>query len=138
MATFDIPTRTLVGEKGSLAVPEFDEVTFKLAMLIEGECSHLGPTKSAKKFGFTKQRYYQLLHEFEAKGARGLISKKKGPKSYYRRTAEVTRQIIRFRFLDHDASAEVIAQKIRQCGYRISTSSVKRVIAQFGLQKKTL
>ena len=47
------------------------------------------------------------------------------------------RQIIRYRFLDPDSSPEVIAQKLRQCGYPISASSVKRVIAQFGLQKKT-
>jgi hypothetical protein len=46
--------------------------------------------------------------------------------------------VIRHRFLDPDASAEVIAQKLRQCEWPISTRSVERVIEQFGLQKKTL
>ena len=66
-----------------------------------------------------------------------LKSAKRGPKTNYRRTEQVVRQIIRHRFLDPDASAEVIAQKLRQCGWEISTRSVERVIGQFGLQKKT-
>jgi hypothetical protein len=35
-------------------------------------------------------------------------------------------------------SAEVIAQKLRQTGFVISTRSVERVIEDYGLQKKTL
>ena len=34
--------------------------------------------------------------------------------------------------------ADVIAQKLRQTGFPISTRSVERVIGDFGLQKKTL
>jgi len=37
-----------------------------------------------------------------------------------------------------DASTDVIAQKLRQAGWVISTRSVERTIAYFGLQKKTL
>jgi hypothetical protein len=47
------------------------------------------------------------------------------------------RQVIRHRFLDPDASADVIAQKLRQAGFVVSTRTVERVIATFGLQKKT-
>ena len=46
--------------------------------------------------------------------------------------------MIRHRFLDPDASAEVIAQKLCQSGWEISIRSVQRVIEEFGLQKKTL
>ena len=46
--------------------------------------------------------------------------------------------MIRHRFLDPEASTEVIAQKLRQSNFRISKRTVDRVIAQFGLQKKTL
>ena len=42
------------------------------------------------------------------------------------------------RFLDPQASTAVIAQKLRQTGLPISNRSVERVIAEFGLQKKTL
>ena len=35
-------------------------------------------------------------------------------------------------------TAEVIAQKLRQAGFQASTRSVERVIAEYGLQKKTL
>jgi transposase len=138
MVEFVGPDALLVGPSGSLAVRPGDEVTLKLAMLFEGRCGGLGPRRAAEKFGFSKSRYYQLLEVFALEGAQGLQSKRRGPKSNYRRTDEVVRQVIRHRFLDPDASADVIAQKLRQCGFPISTRSVERVIEAYGLQKKTL
>jgi transposase len=135
---FDMDSKLIVGERGSLVVSESDEITRKLAMLIEGECEGLGPLQAAAKFGFSKQRYFQLRDAFQEHGAKALLSKVRGPKTHYRRTDEVIRQVIRHRFLDPDASTEVIAQKLRQTGFAISTRSVERVIAEFGLQKKTL
>lgn len=137
MVWFDLQNQTLMGKGGSLAVPNDDEITRKMTMLIEGECEGLGPSQAAKKFGFSKQRYFQLRTVFNEQGAGALLSQKRGPKSNYRRTAEVIRQVIRHRFLDPDASADVIAQKLRQCGWKVSIRSVERVIEQFGLQKKT-
>ncbi len=137
MVWFDLDQHTLVGSAGSLLVPDDDEITRKLSMLIEGECEGLGPIKAAHKFSFSKQRYFQLRSAYCEHGASALRSQKRGPKCNYRRTEEVVRQIIRHRFLDPDASADVIAQKLRQAGLAISTRSVERVIEQFGLQKKT-
>jgi transposase len=135
---WDHQTQTLVGHGGSLPVHQEDEITRKLAMLIEGECEGLGPLRAAEKFGFSKQRYFQLRKLFQEHGAQSLLSKPRGPKTNYRRTGEVVRQVIRHRFLDPDASAEVIAQRLRQLGLPISTRSVERIIAEYGLQKKTL
>ena len=115
-----------------------DEIARKLAMLIEGECEGLGPLQAAQKFGFSKQRYFQLRAAFDDLGAAALQSRKRGPKTHYRRTAEVVRQVIRHRFLDAEASPEVIAQKLTQSGWEISIRIVQRVIEEFGLQKKTL
>ena len=133
----DLQQQLLVGAAGSLALRPDDEVARKLAMLIEGECQGLGPAAAARKFGLSKQRYFQLRQAFRAQGALALHSQKRGPKHNYRRTDEVIRQIIRHRFLDPEASAEVIAQKLRQSGWIISTRSVQRTIEHFGLQKKT-
>jgi len=128
---------SLYGPAGSLAVREDDEITLKLAMLVEGQCEGLGSTEAAKKFGYTRQRYYQILEQFKNDGAEGLKSRKTGPKSHYRRTHEVVRQIIRYRFLDPNVSPEVIAQKLNQDGYLIAIRSVERVVSEYGLQKKT-
>jgi transposase len=128
---------SLYGPTGSLAVREDDEITLKLAMLFEGQCEGLGSTQAAQKFGFTRQRYYQILEQFKNHGADGLKSRKTGPKSHYRRTQEVVRQIIRYRFLDPNLSPEVIAQKLNQNGFPIAIRSVERVLAEYGLQKKT-
>ena len=135
---FDLKSRALVGDHGSLSVTEQDEITRKLVMLIEGECEGLGPTKAAQKYGFSKQRYFQLRDVYRKEGAEALQSKPRGPKKNYRRTDELVRQVIRHRFLDPEASAAVIAQKLRQSQLVISTRSVERVIAEYGLQKKTL
>lgn len=135
---FDPQQNRLVGSSGSLPVADDDEVTRKLMMLMEGECQEVGPLKAAQKFGYTKQRYFQLRESYLREGSAGLSSKLRGPKGKSRRTDEVVRQIIRHRFLDPQASVDVIAQKLRQTGLRISTRSVERVIAEYGLQKKTL
>jgi transposase len=125
---WDDQTQALVGQGGSLPVRADDEITRKLAMLIEGECEGLGPLRAAEKFGFSKQRYFQLRQAFQERGALALQSRRRGPKSNYRRTEEVVRQVIRHRFLDPEASAQVIGQKLRQAGQPVSTRRVERVI----------
>ncbi len=137
MVWFNLEDQALIGSDGSLEVLLDDEITHKLCMLIEGECEGLGPSQAAHKYDFSRQRYFQLRTAFAEQGAIALRSQKRGPKRHYRRTHEVVRQIIRHRFLDPHASADVIAQKLRQCGLAISTRSVERVIQEFGLQKKT-
>ena len=124
MAQFDLEKQALVGAGGLLSVRADDEITRKLCMLIEGECEGLGPIQAAEKFGFSRQRYFQLRAAFAEQGAQALQSQKRGPKTHYRRTAEVVRQVIRHRFLDPDASAEVVAQKLCQSGWERGTCSV--------------
>ena len=126
------------GPGGILPVRDEDEVSRRLAMLILGECEGQGATQAAKQFDFSRQRYYQLLAAFQQQGARGLILEPRGPKTDYRRTEQIVRLVIRHRFLDAEASAEVIAQKLRQLDHPISQRSVERIIADYGLQKKTL
>jgi hypothetical protein len=77
-----------------------------------------------------------LLERVETQGTLALQSKARGPKTNYRRTEEMVWQIIRHRFLDPDASAEVIAQKLQQARHLIGIRSVERVISDFGLQRK--
>jgi len=135
---YDTNEHRFVGPGGQLAVAADDEISRKLAMLIAGECGTHTHQDVAGEFGFSKARYYQLRRLFEQEGAAALMSEKRGPKRNYRRNREVVCQTIRYRFLDPDASSEVIAQRLRQCGFQISKRSVDRIFADFGLQKKTL
>jgi transposase len=134
---FELPQRRIVGPSGELSVPDADEITPRLIMLLEGECEGLGAAAAASKYGLTRQRYYQILNLFKDQGAAALQLQKRGPKSNSVRTEEVERQVIRHRFLDPDASVDIIAQKLRQAGFPISTRSVERVVEKYGLQKKT-
>jgi transposase len=135
---YQLLERRIVGPAGELLVIPDDEVTPRLLMLIEGQCESLGPAAAAHKYGLSRQRYYQLQKQFQQKGITALFGQKPGPKSPSVRTDEVERQVIRHRFLDPDASVDIIAQKLRQAGFEISTRSVERVIEKYGLQKKTL
>lgn len=137
MPQFDLQSCAFVGQAGSLPVPQNDQVIQRFAMLLEGECD-LGPKVAAEKFGLSRTRYFQLRQQFQQGGSDALLPQKTGPKTNYRRTDEIVRQVIRHRFLDPDASAEVIAQKLVQCGAAISVRSVQRIIQDYALQKKTV
>lgn len=128
----------LQGPAGSLTIGQDDCVARRFLMLVEGQCLGRNVADVAKKFGYCRQRYYQLLEAFTREGLPALERKKTGPKSNYRRTDQIVRQVLRHLFLDPESSAEVIAQKLRQTGLNISLRSVQRVIADYGLQKKTL
>ena len=135
---FDMPAHRIIGPAGELPVRPDDLVVSRLAMLIEGQCEGFGAAKAAEKLGLSKQRYFQLLKLYREHGSPALQGQKPGPKPNYVRTDEVERQVIRHRFLDPDATVEVIAQKLGQAGFPVSTRSVVRVIEKYGLQKKTL
>ena len=115
-------------------IDEKDSLSVKLAMLIEGH-STIGVYEAIKKYGYTEQRYYQLLEKYLKEGSQGLIDKKTGSDKKPVRTKEVVNQIIRLRFLDPIASAAVLAQKLTQTGYKVSTRSVERTITEYGLKK---
>lgn len=128
----------LEGPSGSLPIQKNDKTAKQLAMLFESKCLGLGAEKAAKKYGFSRARYFQLLKAFKTGGLEAIKPQKTGPKRNYKRTESIVSQVIRHRFLDPDANAEVISQKMKQAGYDISTRSVERIITEYGLQKKTL
>ncbi len=97
----------------------------------------LGLSKPQKSLDTLDNVTTKILHRFMDQGAEGLKGLKPGPKGNYRRTDEVVRQIIRYRFLDPNMSPEVVAQKLNQNGHLIAIRSVERVISEYGLQKKT-
>jgi hypothetical protein len=135
---FDPAADQLTGPAGSLAVSPDDALARRFLMLLEGQCLEQNIAAVAGKYGYCRQRYYQLLDAFQQGGLGALQPKKTGPQSNYRRTDEVVRQVLRHLFLDPEASAQVVAQKLRQTHWAISLRSVQRVIADYGLQKKTL
>ena len=114
-----------------------DKFSIKMAMLFEAHCT-IGVKQAIEKYGYTEQWYYQLLKTYNESGSEGLREKKRGSDKRPVRDKEVTNQIIRERFLDTQASAEVISQKLKQNGYAVSVRSVERTITEYGLQKKLI
>ncbi len=95
-------------------IDEKDSLAMKLSMLIEGHCT-IGVKEALKKYGYTEQRYYQLLAKYQQDGAQGLIDKKTGSDKQPVRTKDVF-----------------------QMGYKVSKRSVERTITEYGLQKKRM
>ncbi len=135
---FDLPNCRILGPTGELAIRADDIAVQRFVMLVEGQCEGLGAATAAAKLELSRQRYFQLLKSYRQRGMAGLEPHKPGPKHDYVRTEEVVRQVIRHRFLDPDASVDVITQRLRQSGLAISARSVDRVIEGYGLQEKTL
>ena len=120
-----------------LSVSLDDPIAWKLLMLFEAASSKEGRIEDiAGKFGYTREHFYIIKKAFDANGSLGLTNKPSGPKSNYIRTDNIVKQIIRHRFLDPEASCEVIAQKMRQEGKKVSQRSVERTITEYGLEKK--
>lgn len=127
---------SIKGIKGKdFAIDPKDSLAMKLCMLIEAHCI-IGVQEAIKKYGYTEQRYYQLLLKYQEGGAQALIDKKPGSDKQPVRTKGIVNQIIRLRFLDPFSSADVIAQKLSQIGHKVSKRSVERTITEYGLQKK--
>lgn len=122
-------------ELSKLNIQSNDKATIKLLMLIEGTYG-IGVKKCIQKYGYTEQRYYQIKKEFMTRGSDALNDQKRGPKQKHVRKEQIDMQIIRMRFIDPQANAAVIAQKLNQMGIKISKRSVERTITQYGLQKK--
>lgn len=53
------------GPGGSLTVHPDDEISRRLAMLLAGECEGIGASEAARRFQFSRQRYYQLRSIFQ-------------------------------------------------------------------------
>ena len=127
---------SIKGIKGKdFVIDQKDSLSMKLSMLIEGHCT-IGVHEAIKKYGYTEQRYYQLLLKYKEGGAQALIDNKPGSDKQPVRTKEIVNQIIRLRFLDPFSSTDVIAQKLNQIGHKVSKRSVERTITEYGLQKK--
>lgn len=131
-------TLKIDGLKGNdFIIDPDDSLAMKLAMLIEGRCT-IGVKAACQKFGYTEQRFYQLMKQYEQEGAIALVDKKRGSDAKPVRTEVVVNQIIRLRFLDPLADTAVIVQKMNQRGFRVSKRSVERTITEYGLQKKRM
>jgi transposase len=129
---------SIKGIKGNdFIIDQKDNLAMKLSMLFEGHCT-IGVKEAIKKYGYTEQRYYQLLAKYQEFGAQALIDKKSGSDKQPVRTKDVLNQIIRLRFLDPFSSAGVISQKMNQIGMKVSKRSVERTITEYGIQKKRM
>lgn len=122
-------------KKRNFLIDPKDKLALKLSMLFEGLCT-IGVSEAIKKYGYTEPRFYQLLNLYEQGGTQAILDKKRGSDKKPVRTKDVQNQIIRMRFLDPDATTDVITQKLAQIGYPVSKRSVERTITEFGLQKK--
>ena len=56
MFKYDPRKSMLTGPRGSLAIAPDDQASLKLIMLLQGECTEIGPGQAAKNFHYSKSR----------------------------------------------------------------------------------
>ena len=135
----ELPERRIVGPAGELIFPPDDVITPRLIMLIEGQCEGLGAAEAAAQARPQQAAIFSSCsNSIVNREAQDSKATSPAPNATMSAPTRSIRQVIRHRFLDPDASVDVIAQKLRQAGFPVSTRSVDRVIEEYGLQKKTL
>ena len=71
---FDAKTQGLIGPAGTLPIRASDLQAHRFLMLVEGECPAENIGSIADKYGYCRQRYYQLLEDFK-EGGLGIVHK---------------------------------------------------------------
>jgi transposase len=125
------------GPGGSLALPEFDEASLDLLMLIEGETSGAPLDEVLARVGRSRSTYYEKLRRFREQGLEGLIAQPTGPRGAWRRPLEVVRFIVRARLRNPERSAAELAEELSRLGHTVSLRSVERTLTQFGLTRRS-
>jgi transposase len=125
------------GPGGSLTLPEFDEASLDLLMLIEGETSGAPLDDVLARFGRSRSTYYEKLRRFREHGLEGLIAQPTGPRGAWRRPLEVVRFIVRARLRDPNRSAADLVEELSRLGHSVSLRSVERTLTQFGLTRRS-
>ena len=123
------------GPGGSLPLLPRDEAVLDLLMLVEGETSGLPLDDVLARFGRSRSTYYEKLRRFREQGMDGLLARPPGPRSPWRRPAEVIRYVVKARLRDPERSAAVIAADLGRLGHTVSVRSVERTLTQFGLTR---
>lgn len=113
-----------------------DKLSLKINMVTEYIYGDVSINYITQKYGYTKQRFFQILNLYKQGGVEALTTMKTGPKKNRIRTENIENLIVRYKFTDPLMSAAVIAQKLKQQGISISQRSVMRTITERGLSKK--
>ncbi|MCB9234821.1 MAG: helix-turn-helix domain-containing protein [Bacteroidia bacterium] len=110
-----------------LNIQDLDLTSWKFMMLIEGVYGK-GVDYATQKYGYSPVRYYQLLTDFKKRGFPALQNKKTGPQGNHSRTTPVLEQILQLRSREPKISAGILAERLREMGYKISKRSVERAL----------
>jgi hypothetical protein len=109
----------------------------KVSMIALGELCGLPKRQLATGFGFkTRTSYYDSRNAVLTGTPEDLLPKRTGPHTRSKRTKEVEALIIRTRF-ETDGTMYEIADALTELGFPISARLVGRVLAAYGLSKKT-
>lgn len=138
MKTSNSKSNSITAGKGkhTFVISPNDKLSLKVNMVMEYIYGEVSINYIREKYGYTKQRFFQILSLYKRHGINALIAQKTGPKNNRIRTENIENLIVRYKFLDPLMSAAVIAQKLKQQGINISQRSVMRTITEKGLSKK--
>lgn len=87
--------------------------------------------EAARLFGFSRMRFYQIQHDFEAEGVAGLMPREKGPRGAHKLTSEVMRLIEAERARNRGVSSADLAAVLEdRMGLQVHPRSIERALAR--------
>ena len=108
-----------------------DKAQVKYEMLRRREVDHESLQDTCRYFGFTRERYRQIMARFRSQGILGLFDRKRGRKG----PVKVDERVRRFLRREHEQHPELgVDELVRRCaddaGVALSRRSVYRVLSE--------
>lgn len=111
-----------------------DKAQVRYEMLREAETTDKTVEETARKYGYSRARYYVYKRRFEKEGLLGLFDKKRGPKEPHKVKGKLWEKIVELR--SEEKNIYRITDELKEMGYEVSAKSVERVVNAEGMRLK--
>ncbi len=117
----------------------FDKVQVKYEMLRANGVDQESVSEAARRFGYTRESFYQNLERFEREGILGLTDRKRGRKGPVKLTGDVLEFVRQQREADPTLSGERLAEMVEEhFGVQLHRRTVEKAFGGGSVaQKKT-
>lgn len=132
----DTRTLEIKGPEKSILLSLKDAGLRDFVMILEGETAGTPVEELLRRWGFkSPATYYRKKKLFFKEGLSALLHHKRGPKHKSRLTDAIIKKVVALRFHSPEKNSAQIAQTLKQQGHSISSRSVDRVLADFGISR---
>lgn len=136
------PKPERVGEALFRSHPFFDPLDLlqiRYEMLRLARVEEVSVAEASRRFGFSRESFYQREREFMARGVAGLLGAPRGRTPLLARNQEIVKFIVQRKLTDSELTGEQLRKEIRASfGVDCSRRTVERVVEKLQAGKRGL